>query len=136
MKPLSADRPVATVTNYVAAGPLTFPTPRFETIPAARWQEAYAKFSAALVDEAEKCHLDSVSLSNCFKAILTSPEGRGAALLPVAVYGATQDGEKTWIIEVLCGSTDPRLSLYPMSSKWTYGFTQNGIKQVYFCQSR
>ena len=149
IKPLSADRPIVTVTNLVITSvvntsnylQMTMPIRDlqhlgYEAIPASRWQEAYDIFSAALVDEARTCRLDSVSLSNCFKAILTAPESKGVALLPVVAYSGSQDGQKVWTIELMWEVADPRFSGKPMEHTRTHCFTQNGIKQVGFSRCR
>jgi hypothetical protein len=132
IRPVRADVPVVTVTNYVETSLADLNLPDFEAIPAGRWREAYDIFSAALIDEAKKCRLDSVSLSNCLKAVLISPESKGVALLPVAAYSGSQDRQKVWTIELRWEVADPLFSGEPMGHVRAHCFTQNGIKQVGF----
>ena len=138
IRPLPANGVEVVAENYGQADPssLELPTFEFNSITVDQWQEAYGKFGMALVEGAKKHRLDSESLSNCLMAVLTSPESKGYALLPVAAVSATLNQQKVWMIDLKWETPATYLSNQPMGHVRTHWFTQNGTKQVNFSTCR
>lgn len=138
LAPLRADHLAVTVTKHAQAdlSNLTFPDADYNALPAEHWQEAYGVFGMALINEAKKSDLDSMSLSNCLMAVLVSPESKGLALLPFAACSYFQDGQKVWRIELKWTTPSTLTVGQPMGHTRTHIFTQSEIKPVGFTTCR
>jgi hypothetical protein len=62
------------------------------------WQTNYSVCSGALVQAAQKEHLDAPSLATILLRLLTSRANTNLAILPVAAHSTTQDGALVWIV--------------------------------------
>jgi len=106
--------------------------PEFPMIHVRNWRENYDIFAAGLVNKAAVSGLDSASLSQALKAVLTAPESKGTALLPVAAYSTFYQGAEVWRIDLRWESAGAVLGDESMGHVRTHCFTRTGIKQVGF----
>ena len=63
-----------------------------------KWHTNYSVCSKALVESAEREHLDSSSLAKILQKLRTAPENKNLAILPVAARSTKQDGELVWVV--------------------------------------
>jgi len=71
---------------------------RFSSKTCRQWQTNYSVCSKALVDAAEKKHLDSLSLAKILQNLRAAPENKNLAILPVAAHSTRSDGELVWVV--------------------------------------
>jgi hypothetical protein len=84
-------RPVVTI-----QGRYEIETPEFAGEVVRQWRTNYILFSKALVEVAEKQHLDSASLATILQQLPSAPENKHLALLPVIVESTKFHGEWAW----------------------------------------
>jgi hypothetical protein len=123
----SATEAVFYVTTVTNGQPVVtdehWPESRFAGDIPRHWRTNYALFSKALVEAAERRHLDSASLAKVLQNLLTAPESKHWAMLPVCAW-STQfdfknrrqnvwraaepkfDGEWVWVVELIFDDSD------------------------------
>jgi hypothetical protein len=97
-----------------------------------QWQTNYGLCSEALVAAAQKDRLDSSSLAKILRTIRTAPENNGLAVLPVAAYSTTKDGERVWLISLRWERERSAIDWGTLSHIRNFTFTQKSLKQVGF----
>lgn len=70
----------------------------FDSKMARKWRTNYGVCSKALVESAQREHLDFSSLAKILQNLRTAPENKNLAILPVAARSTKQDGELVWAV--------------------------------------